>query len=125
MFFCTVPGPVSNLSVVPGVVLVNISWNPPSERNGIIVVYELGFAIGGTILNNRNTSDTQYTLRDLPPSSFIAIVVRAYSVIGPGNFTVATSITMDVRKCITVLFIYYSRVWRLCRLGDTVRGPTS
>ena len=96
--FCTVPGPVCNLSVVPGVVEVNISWNPPSERNGIIVVYEVGFAISGTILNNRNTSDTQYTLRDLPPSSFIGIVVRAYSVIGPGNFTVATSITMDIRK---------------------------
>ena len=122
--FCTVPGPVSNLSVVPGVVVVNISWNPPSESNGVIVVYELSFFVSGTILN-RNTSDTQYTLRDLPPGSFIAIAVRAYTVIGPGNFTVAFSNTMDIRKCITVLYIYYSRVWRLCRLGDTFRGPAS
>ena len=101
MCFCTVPGPVSNLSVIPGVVEVNITWNPPSERNGIIVVYELGFSLGSTILNNTNTSDTQYTLRDLPPSSVITTIVRAYTVIGPGDFSNTVSNTMDVRKCIT------------------------
>ena len=96
----SVPGPVSNLSVVPGVVEVNISWNPPSERNGIIVVYELAFSVGGTILNNTNTSDTQYTLRDLPPRSIIITIVRAYTVIGPGDFINIDTATMDVRKCI-------------------------
>ena len=98
---CTiVPGSVSNLSVVPGVVEVNISWNPPSERNGIIVNYEVGFSFNA-VLNDTNTSDTQYTLRDLPPSSLITIFVRAYTVIGPGSIRVATTNTMDVRKCIT------------------------
>ena len=92
---------MSNLSVVPGVVEVNISWNPPSERNGVIVVYELGFSVGGTILNNTNTSDTQYTLRDLPPSTLITTVVRAYTVIGPGDYSNIAKNTMDVRKCIT------------------------
>ena len=92
---------MSNLSVVPGVVEVNISWNPPSERNGIIVIYELGFSIGGTILNNTNTSDTQYTLRDLPPSTSIITIVRAYTVIGPGDVSNIATNTMDVRKCIT------------------------
>ena len=95
-----VPGLVSNLSVVPRVVEVNISWNPPSERNGVIVIYELGFSIGG-VQNFTNTSDTQYTLRDLSPSSLIAIVVRAYTVIGPGDFTIIVTTTTDVRKCIT------------------------
>ena len=100
-FYTTVPGPVSNLAVVPGVVEVNISWNPPSERNGIIAIYELGFSLEGTILNNTNTSDTQYTLRDLPPRSLITIVVRAYTVIGPGDFSNIVTTTMDVRKCIS------------------------
>ena len=94
---------MSNLSVVPGVVEVNISWNPPSEPNGIIVIYELGFSINGTILNNTNTSDTQYTLRDLPPSLSIIIVVRAYSVIRPGDFSNIVTSTMDVRKCFKVV----------------------
>ena len=92
---------MSNLSVVPGVVEVNISWNPPSEHNGIIIVYEIGFTVGG-VVNNINTSYTQlqYTLRDLPPSSLITIVVRAYTVIGPGNFNNINTTTMGVRKCI-------------------------
>ena len=63
--------------------------------------HELGFSVGGTILNNTNTTDTQYTLRDLPPSSLITTIVRAYTVIGPGNFSVATTTTLDVCKCIT------------------------
>ena len=88
---------MSNLSVVPGVVEVNISWNPPSEHNGIIVVYEVVSSVSG-ILNNTNTSDRHYTLRNLPPSSLISIVVRAYTVIGPGNFSDIAANTMDVRK---------------------------
>ena len=116
MCFCTVPGPVSNLSVVSGVVEVNISWNPPSERNGIIVVYEVGFAIG-VVVNFTNTSDTQYTLRDLPPSTFIVIIVRAYTVIGPGNFSNIVTNTMDIRKFI------YSTVRRLCKLGHQINWP--
>ena len=92
---------MSNLSVVPGVVEVSISWNPPSERNGIIVIYELNFFVGGTVLNNTNTSDTQYTLRDVPPDSLVSVVVRAYTVIGPGNFSNIITSTMAVRKCIT------------------------
>ena len=91
---------MSNLSVVPGVVEVNISWNPPSERNGIILIYELDFFVGGTILNS-NTSDTQYTLRDVPPGSLVSVTVKAYTVIGPGDDSNIVTTTMDVRKCIT------------------------
>ena len=92
---------MSNLSVVPGVVEVNISWNPPSEPNGMIVIYELGFFISG-LMKFTNTSDTQYTLRDLPPNLQVPIVVRAYTVIGPGNFSdTVFANTMNIRKCIT------------------------
>ena len=93
---------MSNLSVVPGVAEVDISWNPPSEPNGIIVNYEVGFFFNGE-WNNTNTSDTRYTLRDLPPSSPVSISVRAYTVIGSGNFSVVATNAMDVRKCTTVV----------------------
>ena len=115
LYMYSVPGPVSNLSVVPGVFEVKISWNPPSERNGIIVVYELGFTIGADV-NFINTSDTQYTLRDLPPGSLIITVVRAYTVTGPGNFSdIATSTNMDVRKCI-ITYLY--KVRRICQCSS-------
>ena len=52
-------------------------------------------------MENINTSDTQYTLTDVPPSSPVSITVRAYTVIGPGNISVATTNAMAVRKCIT------------------------
>ena len=92
---------MSNLSVVPGVVEISISWSPPSERNGVIVIYEVGFAIAGTTLNYTNTSGTQYTLRDLPPITLFSIVVRAYTMVGPGNISVVNKATTDVRKYIT------------------------
>ena len=112
---------MSNLSVVPGVVEVNISWNPPSEHNGIIVIYELGFLINGSgVVNFINTSDTQYTLRDLPPGLLVTIVVRAYSVIGPGNFNNIATCTMDVRKYFTEVLY---RVRRLCILGPRINWP--
>ena len=98
---------MSNLSVVPGVLEVNISWSPPSERNGVIVVYEVGFAITGTTpLNYSNTSDTQYTLSDLSPITSFSIVVRAYTMVGPGNTSAAITVTTDVRKCNTEWEIY-------------------
>ena len=90
---------MSNLSVVPGVDEVNISWNPPSERNGIIVTYEVGF-FSNEVINFINTSGTQYILRGVPPSSLVSVSVRAYTVIGPGNFSGVAISTMDVRKCI-------------------------
>ena len=89
---------MSNLSVVPGVLEVNISWNPPSECNGVIVTYEVAFSTDSDMQNFDNTSDTQYTLRDLPPKTSVFIAVRAYTMIGTGDFSPANTGTLLVRK---------------------------
>ena len=96
--FHTVPGPVSGLSADPGVVHVNLSWNPPMEPNGVIVNYEVGFSNGTGVLNYINTVDTRYTLTNVPPNSIVAFSVKPYTIIGPGKALFNTVSTIDIRE---------------------------
>ena len=66
MFLYTVPGPVSGVSATPGVVQVNISWNPPLQPNGAIINYEVGFTIGTGAFSYNNTLATHFVLEQLP-----------------------------------------------------------
>ena len=75
---------MSGLSASPEVVQLTISWMPPSEPNGVITDYEVGSNSSGGFMYI-NTSDTQLTLRDLPPNTVVAFSVRAYTIIGPGE----------------------------------------
>ena len=94
-----VPGPVSDLSIIPEVAKVIIVWNPPSELNGVITTYEVCSNISG-VSSYTNTSATQHTLRDLPPNTVVTISVRAYTIIGPGEFVTGQTTTGSVRECI-------------------------
>ena len=85
IYTCAVPGPVSDLSVIPEVADVNILWHPPYELNGVIIVYEVCSNISG-VFSYTNTSATQHTLRDLPPNTVVTFSVRAYTIIGPGEY---------------------------------------
>ena len=99
MFLYTAPGPVSGLSADPGVVHVNITWNPPIEPNGVIVNYEVGFTFGTGVLKYINTVDTHYTLTNVPPDTEVTLTVRAYTSIGPGNSLFSAVSTTDIREC--------------------------
>ena len=112
----TVPGPVSGLSVSPGVVQLTISWTPPSEPNGFITDYEVGSNIGGGFIYT-NTSDTQLTLRDIPPNTVVAFSVRAYTIIGPGDSVSGLASTSQVRKYVIVyiLLSYLNIDWNSCQ----------
>ena len=90
----TVPGPVFDLSAISDVAQVNILWNPPSELNGVILVYEVCSNISGM----SNTSATQHTLRDLPPNTVVTFSVRAYTIIGPGEYVTGQTTTGHVRE---------------------------
>ena len=89
---------MSGLSADPGVVHVNISWEPPTEPNGVIVNYEVGFTIGTGVLNYINTVDTHYTLTDVPPNTEVALSVRAYTSIGPGKQLYSAVSSTDIRE---------------------------
>ena len=93
----TVPGPITGISAIPGVVQLHISWNPPSELNGVIIVYEVCSNISG-VVSYTNTSATQHTLRDLPPNTVVTFSVRAYTIIGPGEYVTGQTTTESVRE---------------------------
>ena len=96
MCSCTVPGPVSGLSAIPGVTQLTISWTAPSEPNGVITMYQVTHNSTG-VLNYTNTSATQLTLRGLSLNTAVSYSVRAYTIIGPGE-AVSASTTTDIRE---------------------------
>ena len=109
----TVPGPITGLSAISGVVQLHISWNSPSELNGVIIVYEVCTNISG-VFSYTNTSATQHTLRDLPPSTVVIFSVRAYTIIGPGEYVTRQNTTGSVREYLFILTTYI--VTLLCAL---------
>ena len=87
----TVPGPplsltVSNVGVEPD--SFTVTWDPPSEPNGIITGYEVQYIILSDLtLMSRNTTNTSIDLTSLIPDMEYIIQVRAINAAGLGNFT--------------------------------------
>ena len=92
----TVPGPVSSLSATTAVTQLIVSWSPPSVPNGVIIVYELLLSGNGTLNSTVNSATTALTLRDLPPNTMFTFSVRAYTIIGPGEYVTGQSTTDPV-----------------------------
>ena len=68
---------------------VNITWNPPTIPNGIITVYEIRYRESTSTgpYNITNTTNTYYSIVGLIPNTSYTIGVRAYTSIGPGEWT--------------------------------------
>ena len=98
----TVPGPVSGLSATSGIVQLTVSWTPPSEANGVIIMYEVCANISG-MFSYTNTSATQHTLKDLTQNTVVTFRVRAYTIIGPGEYVTGQASTESVRKYVSFL----------------------
>ena len=81
-----------------------ISWNPPTIPNGIIRVYEIRYRESTSTCpyNITNTTNTEYSIVGLIPNTSYTIGVRAYTSIGPGEWTDETfstdkmSLTYDI-----------------------------
>ena len=85
-----VPGMVSDLmSASIDIEMINISWNPPTIPNGIITVYEIRYreSTNTDPYNITNTTNTYYSIAGLIPNTSYTIGVRAYTSIGPGEWT--------------------------------------
>lgn len=74
--------------------LLQVIWDeiPRSERNGIIVMYEIQYipltTFNGIIGLNTNTTDKQaFILAGLEEAIFYNISVRGYTVVGPGPYS--------------------------------------
>ena len=88
---------MSGLSATSGIEQFIVSWTPPSEPNGAIIVYEVCTNSSG-VFSYTNTSDTQHTLRELPPNTVVTFSVRAYTIIGPGEYVTGQASTENVCK---------------------------
>ena len=74
-----------------------LSWRPPLEKNGVVIEYEVCFNLSETFMCT-NTSDTNHTLTNLPPDTDVTFNVRAYTIIGPGEYVTVEDSTNSIRK---------------------------
>uniref|UniRef100_A0A1X7TVJ3 protein-tyrosine-phosphatase n=1 Tax=Amphimedon queenslandica TaxID=400682 RepID=A0A1X7TVJ3_AMPQE len=85
----SIPGVISDLGHSSPPTEIVISWNPPTIPNGIITVYEIRYRESTSTdpYNIINTTNTYYSILGLIPNTSYTIGVRAYTSIGPGEWT--------------------------------------
>ena len=97
LFFPTVPGPVSNLTALPTLTAINLTWSAPEEPNGVIISYEVTYRVsGGDLVTNTTDLSTAFSISSLTPQTTVFnISVSAYTSIGPGGAaTIADQTTL-------------------------------
>ena len=79
---------------------ISIIWNPPTIPNGIIRAYEIRYRESTSTgpYNITNTTNTQYSIVGLIPNTSYTIGVRAYTSIGPGEWTDREYTTAQICK---------------------------
>lgn len=82
-----VPGRVTDLtSSILGTIL-ELTWNPPVEPNGVIITYQVTYRVNNSRLVTVNTThlNTTFTIASLSPGSLVSnISVSAYTRVGRG-----------------------------------------
>ena len=84
------PGVVSDLQLNGvGIDLISVTWNIPTVPNGIIIMYEIHYRESNSNgpYNLTNASNTQYGIGGLLPYTNYTIGVRAYTSVGPGEWS--------------------------------------
>ena len=91
---------IFNLVRYKAPITITIEWNPPTIPNGIITVYEIRYRESTSTgpYNITNTTNTYYSIVGLIPNTSYTIGVRAYTSIGPGEWTQRESSTIQIRK---------------------------
>uniref|UniRef100_A0A1X7UVJ7 Uncharacterized protein n=1 Tax=Amphimedon queenslandica TaxID=400682 RepID=A0A1X7UVJ7_AMPQE len=86
----SIPGVISDLKQKNATLeKISISWNSPTIPNGIITVYVIRYRESTSTgpYNITNTTNTHYIIVGLIPNTSYTIGVRAYTSIGPGEWT--------------------------------------
>uniref|UniRef100_A0A1X7T5L3 Uncharacterized protein n=1 Tax=Amphimedon queenslandica TaxID=400682 RepID=A0A1X7T5L3_AMPQE len=93
-----IPGVISDLRHGKNPDAINIAWNPPTIPNGIITVYEIRYRESTSTgpYNITNTTNTYYVIVELIPNTSYTIGVRAYTSIGPGEWTNREYTTIEI-----------------------------
>uniref|UniRef100_A0A1X7T7A1 Fibronectin type-III domain-containing protein n=1 Tax=Amphimedon queenslandica TaxID=400682 RepID=A0A1X7T7A1_AMPQE len=84
----SIPGVITDLLHATSPTVISIIWNP-TIPNGIITVYEIRYRESTSTgpYNITNTTNTYYSIVGLIPNTSYTIGVRAYTSIGPGEWT--------------------------------------
>ena len=82
--------------------VINISWSLPKEPNGIITVYEIQGPYNTT---TTTTTNTQYSIGGLVPNTNYTIRVRAYTSVGPGEWTDILIATNEMCKDVSLYHV--------------------
>uniref|UniRef100_A0A1X7THK6 Fibronectin type-III domain-containing protein n=1 Tax=Amphimedon queenslandica TaxID=400682 RepID=A0A1X7THK6_AMPQE len=85
----SIPGVITDLRHGKLPTAINIVWNPPTIPNGIITAHEIRYRESTSTgpYNIANTTNTYYSIVGLIPNTSYTIGVRAYTSIGPGEWT--------------------------------------
>ena len=69
--------------------MINITWQVPTEPNGVIIIYEIRYreSNNNVPFHMTNTTNTQYSIGGLHSYTNYTIGVRAYTSVGPGEWT--------------------------------------
>ena len=72
-----------------GIDLISVTWNIPTVPNGVIIMYEIHYRESNSNgpYNMTNTTNTQYSIGGLLPNTNYTIGVRAYTSVGPGEWS--------------------------------------
>ena len=91
------PGVVSDLQLSGvSIDLIIVRWNIPTIPNGVIIMYAVRYreSISNSPYNMTNTTNTQYSIGGLLPYNNYTIGVRAYTSVGPGEWSDITASTI-------------------------------
>ena len=69
--------------------VINITWNIPTVPNGVIIMYEIRYreSSSNSSYNMTNTTNMKYSIGGLLPNTNYTIGVRAYTSVGPGEWS--------------------------------------
>ena len=92
-----VPGPVGGIEGTPYVSQVNLTWEPPLMPNGVIVAYEVSYrrtASSQSETRDNTTALVWATENNLEEDTEFIFSLRAYTRVGPGNYSSLTITTL-------------------------------
>ena len=104
LFFFIVPGVVNSFTADElNLSTIAVEWSTPLEPNGIIIEYEVEY----TLVTDNNVSSVNFTADSFTETPFVieltnlefhseyVIRVRAYTSVGPGNYTDNITVRTD------------------------------
>ena len=85
--------------------VINITWSIPTVPNGVIIMYEIRYRESNSNgpYNMINTTNTQYSIGGLLPNTNYIIEVRAYTSVGPGEWSDTQISTSNIRRSLVYI----------------------